>query len=61
MGPTWPFLLMFRSHDLRHSSFSRLKVVNETHGFWGVTETSIIVMFNMSKVYYCKELTLYSS
>ena len=22
MGPTWPFLLMYGSHDMRHTGFS---------------------------------------
>ena len=37
MGPTWPFLLMFGSHDMRHTGFHRLTMVNETLGNWGVT------------------------
>ena len=37
MGPMWPFLLMYGSHDLRHTGFRRLIVVNETSGNWGVT------------------------
>ena len=24
MGPTWPFLLMHRSHDMRHTSFMQV-------------------------------------
>ena len=34
-GPTWPFLLMYGSHDMRHTSFRRLTVVNEPPGFLG--------------------------
>ena len=30
MGPTWPFLLMYGSHNMRHIGFCRLTVVNET-------------------------------
>ena len=30
MGPTWPFLLMYESHDMRHTGFRRLTVVNGT-------------------------------
>ena len=30
MGPTWPFLLMYGSHDLRLTGFRRLTVVNGT-------------------------------
>ena len=37
MGPIGSFLLMYRSHDMRHTRFRMLTVVNETPGFWGVT------------------------
>ena len=36
-GPYWDFLLMYGSHDVRHTGFRRLTVVNGTLGFWGVT------------------------
>ena len=32
MGPTWPFLFMYGSHDMRHTGFRRLTVVNGTPG-----------------------------
>ena len=32
-GPTWPFLLTYESHDMRHISFRRLTVVNGYPGF----------------------------
>ena len=35
-GPYWVILLMYGSHDMRHTSFRRLTVVNETPEFWGV-------------------------
>ena len=28
---------MYGSHDMRHTGFRRLTVVNGTPGFWGVT------------------------
>ena len=37
-GPYWVILLMYGSHDMRHTGFYRLAVVNGTPGFWGVTE-----------------------
>ena len=37
MGLTWPFLLMYRSRDMRHEGFCRLTVVNGTPENWGVT------------------------
>ena len=37
-GPYWVILLMYGSHDMRHTGFHRLTVVNGTLGFWGVTE-----------------------
>ena len=36
-GPYWVILLMFVSHDMRHTGFHRLTVVNGAPGFWGVT------------------------
>ena len=36
-GPYWVILLMYGSHDMRHTDFRRLTVVNGTPGFWGVT------------------------
>ena len=36
-GPYWAILLMYGSHDMRHTGFRRLTVVNGTPGFWGVT------------------------
>ena len=36
-GPYWVILLMYESHDMRHTSFRRLTVVNGTLGFWGIT------------------------
>ena len=38
MGPIGSFYsCMDGSHDMRHTGFRRLTVVNETLGFWGVT------------------------
>ena len=36
--PYWFILLKYGSHDMRHTGFRRLTVVNETPGFWGVTK-----------------------
>ena len=36
-GPYWVILLKYGSHDMRHTGFRKLTVVNETPGFWGVT------------------------
>ena len=36
-GPYWAILLMYGSHDMRHTGFRRLTVVNGTLEFWGVT------------------------
>ena len=38
-GPYWVILLMYGSHNMRHTGFRRLTVVNGTLGFWGVTLT----------------------
>ena len=36
-GPDVAILLMYRSHDMRHTGFHGLTVVNRTPGNWGVT------------------------
>ena len=36
-GPYWFILLKYGSHDMRHTGFRRLVVVNGTPGFWGIT------------------------
>ena len=36
-GPYWVILLKYGSHDMRHTGFRRLTVVNGTPRFWGVT------------------------
>ena len=41
-GPVWPFLLMYGSHDMRHTGFRRLTVVNETPEIWGITNSNKI-------------------
>ena len=33
-GPYWFILLKYGSHDMRHTGFRRLTVVNGTPGFW---------------------------
>ena len=33
-GPDAAILLMYGSHDMRHTGFRRLTVVNGTPGFW---------------------------
>ena len=35
--PKWPFLHMYRSHDVRHVEFRGLTGSQRTPGFWGVT------------------------
>ena len=39
-GPYWVILLMYGSHDMRHTGFRKLTLVNGTLDFWGVTATS---------------------
>ena len=36
-GLYWVILLKYGSHDMRHTGFRRLTMVNGTPGFWGVT------------------------
>ena len=40
MGPTWPFLLMYGSRDMRHTCFHRLTVINGTPENWDVTKVN---------------------
>ena len=40
-GPTWPFLFTYGSHDMRHTGFRRLTMINGTPGDWGVTKTIV--------------------
>ena len=44
--PYWVILLMYGSHDMRHTSFRRLMVVNGTLGFWGVTLVALNHSYN---------------
>ena len=36
-GPDVAILLMYESHDMRHTGFRKLTVVNRTPRNWGVT------------------------
>ena len=45
MGPTWPFLLMYEPHDMRHTGFRRLTVVNETPRDLGRNSQSCRLLF----------------
>ena len=40
-GPMWPFLLMYGSHDMRHTGFSRVDGGQRDPGFWSVTHPLI--------------------
>ena len=42
-GPYLFILLKYGSHDMRHTGFRRLTVVNGTPGFWGVTCILVIL------------------
>ena len=44
-GPSWVILLMYGSHDMRHTGFRMLTVVNRTPGFWGVTTCLLLICF----------------
>ena len=37
MGPTRPFLLMYESHDMRHTGFSQVDGGQRNPHEWGVT------------------------
>ena len=39
-GPDVAILLMYGSHNMRHTGFHRLAVVNGTLGNWGVTRST---------------------
>ena len=40
-GSYWVILFMYESHDMRHTGFRELTVVNGTLGFWGVTKNKL--------------------
>ena len=40
-GPTWPFLFTYGSHDMRHTGFRRLMVVNGTLGI-GASQSLLV-------------------
>ena len=44
----WVILFMYGSHDIRHTSFRRLTVVNGTPKFWGVTKNKLDKSFFFS-------------
>ena len=46
-GPYWVILLMYGSHDMRHTDFCRLTVVNGTPGNWGVTDMTYLMLFRL--------------
>ena len=37
MGQTWPFLLMYESHEMRHTGFPQVDGGQRDPGFWDVT------------------------
>ena len=50
-GPTWPFLLMYGFHDMIHTGFRKLTVVNGTPGDRGVTNALATFMDLMNMVF----------
>ena len=50
--PYWVILLMYGSHDMRHTGFRRLTMVNGTPGFWGVTKILYQIILNHKFQYY---------
>ena len=54
-GSYWVILLMYGSHDMRHTGFHRLTVVNETPGFWGVTRATSAIRGSRVEVGACHD------
>ena len=50
-GPDVAILLMYGSHDMRHTGFRRLTVVNENLGVQGVT--TVYKLFYVVYYYTC--------
>ena len=50
-GPYWVILLMYEFHDMRHTSFRRLTMVNGTPGFWGVTGSVPVFIVGSCRIY----------
>ena len=51
-GPYWFILLKYGSHDMRHTGFRRLTVVNGSPGFWGVTIFFVFFIIKKLKTKY---------
>ena len=49
-GPYWVILLMYGSHDMRHTGFRKLTVVNGTPGFCGVIKLGLVVVSSMLSI-----------
>ena len=47
-GPYWVILFMYGSHDMRHTGFRGLTMVNGTPEFWGVTKNKLDKSFFFS-------------
>ena len=47
-GSYWVILFIYGSHDMRHTCFHGLTVVNGTPGFWGVTKNKLDKSFFFS-------------
>ena len=43
MGPTWPFLLMYGFHDMRHLGFRRLTMINGTPRVLGCHSRKVLL------------------
>ena len=48
-GPTWPFLFTYGSHDMRHTGFHRLTVVNETLEI-GASQSLLVFMVQSKSI-----------
>ena len=63
-GPYWVILLMYGSHNIRHTGFRRLTLVNETPGFWGVTIFFLVVflqILNLGELVFGKNFLIFDA
>ena len=51
--PMWPFLLMYVSHDMRHTGFSQVDGGHRTPEKWGVTTKNPDFVVTKPKIKLC--------
>ena len=53
--PKWPFLHMYRSHDVRHVEFRGLTGSQRTPRVWGVTRKNLLTEIKVNGIRFFEE------